>query len=944
MSFSTGIFDANIGNQQNPNSTVVFNNRLWYIGNGSDTVKKNIWANYFNLSKILSVDFLGKSSNEQKDILKEGKNWKGDELPQDSTTGKNASTANIPAVVVVNNTMYVIWTDTVSKDDKDTSNKVYAISATPDGNDVSWSSFISIKTPSDELGGENEELTTKSDLSAYIFNNKIVLSWIKDRDGGKSKLVSMVLDPATIKNNIWVGEEGSVVDFDILGFDESTNLSTTWFSQMPTKVTVENKKNKTTFTSNDFMMVSSYNNKSNSVFLSALPMDSNGLPVSTAIKFSNITSKSPASLAKDPAGRVRVYYLDNNGKMMVKTVDASNRISANSWAPDSDNFPITNSLSGQQIMPAFVLFPPRTTTISNTATQGGKTVNLDPATVTVQVYQIYEFVFSTERSNSEAENIQVQVNDYGAIWAAPESINIGISSTDPTNPAFVITGIFDGPPPVPIENIFNFDTGTSAAQNLASVSYGIKTSQGSEFTTESSVVKGSISSAGFSAGIGPAWDTSMKEGTGVVNSQSTISTVEENHFSIVNIYKKNGVNDIRGVLSQGTLFGGDITNISAGIFQYRAPADTPTTNSSTLVSSAPVFLTFTPSNADDDREAKPYELFSVQGATLTSYFPQSIDAKMLYLYEQYLASQKPPITDDNDPRNVFGEIASAIRSGYIENVITPKALELGVNNKFLQVAWSQTGEIIPGFSNISSSFVERSWTFESSFYTGISGGLSISVGAGPIPISTEVSFSYSDLSGIESSFSVTKTETESNEIGLNAQIIQIPGATFPGQVTSYSYRMYFLPSDNLWTQEILNFSSLGVLPNNINKNLDPNAAPWKIMFTVDPSSVTYFPLSMTLGTAVVNPAKTEIILRATTNDLTPTGTPIATATDNNNNSYVLGFLTPVGPPDPASQTQAYIGTFNSTNLSQSIVAILANLKTASISLKGLISNVTVQFQ
>lgn len=261
-----------------------------------------------------------------------------------------------------------------------------------------------------------------------------------------------------------------------------------------------------------------------------------------------------------------------------------------------------------------------------------------------------------------------------------------------------------------------------------------------------------------------------------------------------------------------------------------------------------------------------YEVFSAVPGNLQSYTKDAINAQMKSLYTAYKNSLK------QGDQDVFG---SGYKN-YVDEVLIPHALELANGQNYLEFAWSNSGNVEPSWQVINTTMVERSWTMESSLYVGVSGG----VGVDFFGIGQEVRFKA--LTGIEFAYTALANESSSNAWGIAADLNGLPSGSNPGEVSSYTWRLYFLPENRLWADEIRYLSPDAT----VESSVDPNSSPWKVMFLLDDETITYQPATITITKAVFTNGK--LTIQATTSDLT--GTANLTAVEASQN-VIVGPMT-----------------------------------------------------
>jgi hypothetical protein len=175
--------------------------------------------------------------------------------------------------------------------------------------------------------------------------------------------------------------------------------------------------------------------------------------------------------------------------------------------------------------------------------------------------------------------------------------------------------------------------------------------------------------------------------------------------------------------------------------------------------------------------------------------------------------------------NYFDEVIAAkdANGNYVN------AVPLSSSTPYLGFSWDGS-YVGPTLKKVTTSFEESGWHMEASVYV----GYSFAVGAEIFGVG-EVEFGELLVGGSYSRSTQVKT-TEGKSWGITVSYAppNPPSAYYDGQVTALSWNLWLLKANKRWTDELLAYGDP-----TFKDQIDPNSAPWRIVFEVDPDSVVY---------------------------------------------------------------------------------------------------------
>jgi hypothetical protein len=302
----------------------------------------------------------------------------------------------------------------------------------------------------------------------------------------------------------------------------------------------------------------------------------------------------------------------------------------------------------------------------------------------VTQYPVYEFVFYGSQG-------MCQVNRCGTIQVIPD-FSMRKTKEDLVKSLNVISGIIDGPIPIPLDNFKDYDPGRGET-NAGSMIYGIEKSRGSSHQVSNTWSLGFETEGKATAGVGPAWDISFKGGTGSVVGDSSETTTSYDLAVDALISAKTGNND-PSIVRDGVLRGSGV-QFSITAFRYLdnfGPDVDSTNNSATNGIKAAMV---TPSMVDEN--VLNFTPYMVTPGKLESYTPEAINATMT-------------ARGYKDTNNYFGDV-----------IMTNAYPFTDPTQPYLAYSWSKDGASGRSFSQWAESFQETSWHLDLHAYGGVSG-------------------------------------------------------------------------------------------------------------------------------------------------------------------------------------------------------------------------------
>lgn len=488
-----------------------------------------------------------------------------------------------------------------------------------------------------------------------------------------------------------------------------------------------------------------------------------------------------ANLIRDPAGRLR-SWVNQPGSVdfqaVILRVTVEEHAEAFGFNPSSESI----TVSDDPLQMPFSLFWVFSDGQSNTTVNGLSTTQ----------YPVYEFVFYGRRG-------QCQVNRCGTIQIIPD-FSVRKTKEDLKIPLNVISGIIDGPIPIPLENFKDYDPGPGVT-SAGSMIYGIEKSRDSSHKVSNTWSLGFESQGKMTTGVGPAWDISLKGGMGsqVGDSSGTTTSYDLAVDSIISTAKGNYNPSI---VSDGVIRGVGV-QFSITAFRYLDNFGPNVDSTDNSASDGLKAAMVTQSMVDES--VLNFTPYMVTPGKLESYTPEAINATMKA--RGYIATP-----------NYFGDV-----------IMTNAYPFTDPTNPYLGYSWSKDGKSGQSFSQWTESFQETSWHLDVHAYGGVSGASGVSVFGEGAELEWDI------MAGVDYSHdSISDTDKKSGwSIGLSEKWgPPPPRKDLPESVSAYDFRIYFLPVPvapstlikTYWTTELITQTKLA--------GIDGNSGCWRVVYVV----------------------------------------------------------------------------------------------------------------
>lgn len=778
----------NCGTQQCPGAAAFYNDTLYYIGNGHDPT---IW--------ILSRTCTAESLNPSEDPSNEQKYWTQKQLqnePNFQNFEGGCGTAVPPACAIAGDYLYFVWIQMLGSSSHNM--RVFATRLEPasGGGSMTWSAPVcladidgsALVMPGNPLVGQpwtTFAVTAWGDYLIACYNNvNQGRTWLMVYDTGDWP--SQNAPPSWKARSQWSADLTLWPNFPSSYADLGSQISMDWF-------TPGGAQPGTASAAPAIYLIISFAIPRGDLYIWHLmdmtPFDrwDGGQPFKNwMVGGPSGAGNNGTNIIRDPAGRMRAYGSQWENTIQCMTL-ATNQVSPDgySWTTFSGDWTFLyegDAKADQAPIPAFVMGPSTT-----------EQIQLGSETKQQTVRQLYEFVLFKN------DGINLVFSHFGKAVRVADAyvLNFNEALQPGKKPRLVVTGIVDSPLPIPAANL----EGQSIAGTLGSVDYGTTESTGDSRQTSWSWSAGFISEGYATDGAGPAWDISFNAGMAGATGRSETTQVGTELIS--------NTEARASVLSAlGNYFhGGIIFHRDEYVF-YDLSLDgstwTKASNAPTLTS---IWIEYTDLTNDS---LKPY---ANTVGDLSSYTKAGWNARM-----KQLGYPKD---------NYFEEvIAAQDEAGNYVNAVV-----LGTDGTpYLEFSWSTSGAVIQQFNDVSTSFEESGWHMEASVYA----GYSFAVGASIFGVG-EKEFGELLVGGSYSrSTQSTTTEGKSWGITVNFAPPSPPSTYHEGQVTAFSWKLWLLKANQQWTNELLAYGDP-----TFKDQIDPNSAPWRIVFEVDPDSIVY---------------------------------------------------------------------------------------------------------
>jgi hypothetical protein len=472
----------------------------------------------------------------------------------------------------------------------------------------------------------------------------------------------------------------------------------------------------------------------------------------------------------------------------------------------------------------------------------------DASTLDTVETPLYRFLFCSPAALSDPP--QVSIRFYGSTHLIATINDLYVNDRQNPNArsqAMAAKGIIDGPLPVPGQNLRMMSQGGTVApwdvfKPIGRVTYGTNVEDDTTHqVTVTGTVGGNISveasagvdwssdvSAGVTFGAMGIFDVSWSAsttggkliemlGTSLAYShQNTTERIlrkgvfqarEANVVGLTRVvpnsdYFQNPSEDAPPVLSdQGFVWGAALSVVNLAL-AFEDPARPG------VLPPRPSTITFLPTSKV--QLAASYTAnFAFTPGNLDSYKPEAINKKMADAYANWRkehAGAPDPFGDDyND---------------YVEKVLNKRALPIGVGGRrYLEFSVANNGMLQAHYELGSYVFEEWGSEVSNEFYSAATWENLANLVGYEVKSYLEAGGSFNFSTGYN------KSSERSSRWGISAEMTNFPEATHAGDVSAYTFRLYLLPADNRWVQELLCFSDYSQRGRQRNQDLGPEVAP-----------------------------------------------------------------------------------------------------------------------
>lgn len=683
--------------------------------------------------------------------------------------------------------LYLFWADSGSQHNHNCY-AAWAIPPSPNGYMPMWSQGIRLykNTAYTTKGNSDQDsrlVIDKGSLSAVTLAGKVLLTHLDQTNN--NKVCIRLYDPTQIKSDntelFWAPEHSVQFTFDDLHTLNSkisrdngaigSDISSTLITFGP---------------ENHWLVIGLLNAQDKEVAIIAIPIDPT---TSTPIVPAN-QAQYPAEqrkttlaiisnahegvyLANDPAGRVRIYTNDSNGKLQGCTLS-------------------TDHLEILKISNLSILNDYKDITVVGVPAM---TFSLSGATVTnrVTTMAMSELGLSPSKSGKDTPTLFV-IGNYGTAQIEYNKQSIDYSSANAPYP-WICQGLMD---PFPLMTTDVQEINPNSA--VFATTYGATKSLTKSHTVETSTAIGVTTSGKIELVAGASYELSVESSLGSVlksEQRATLVDTKEGYSCIDNN---------RNALADMSIFASSMT-LAVDYFTFKDSSGQKIEDGSIQIVVYPI-----PSHKQINT-ARAYTV-SVPG-TLDAWSKAGINQRMQTLFPA-----------GSNYRNKYFK-----NGDYVGSVIEANALAIGPNgSKFIEIAvnasafWSEAVQI----SNID--FVETSWSMSDSASVEVSVGYEFKQIGLEINTSTlaKVNFSTSNTSDTEnlSEWGITITPQPCSERF---------GPVKPYSVRLYLLKASTQWVEelklSLQAMQALNEGSVAENQDFI-EQLDPNAAPWRIAYVV----------------------------------------------------------------------------------------------------------------
>jgi hypothetical protein len=575
------------------------------------------------------------------------------------------------------------------------------------------------------------------------------------------------------------------------------------------------------------------------------PLDASGSPAAgqPALAWSSAAAtQSPLTILPDPAGRIIACGSSVTDEKNLEKTLLIEVFSTYEPLAYASQYTLPAS-SADTSTPASMMFIVDT----GNGTQSCPTANANgTGNMTTTTYPLLQLLFY-------GETTVAQVQPFGTVKVISNYANASLMAPN-KQPAIAVTGIIEGPIPLPNANITGWlFEGTT--NDLGSVIYGTSQGQGTQgeqswnvgasITANGKIgVSAGVESLGDGGEAGIAWNASVSGGYTRNWSSSTSSTLTLplQQTSVASV--EQGTMIGKNIEPYGLVFAASASISITNLQFFDANGNPITDGTSNVASSAPQAPIFAATSANmGQSNAHQYVPFLVTPGDLMTY---TIDGT------------RP----DQTPCGINATMAALTNNAitdYFGSVIWPAAFDFGAasggpSQKYLDFSWSLGGVTGASFTALKTAMNSGSWNIEASLALGCYWDDETG-----IPLLGGVETSGTIMIGGSGGYSSTTTDTETAQWGVSLQPF---GASPPwgppnwgtsinpddedSVIAAYRFALLLLPdprpgdasglSPGYWVQELLKYGNTNAATANPNafllENLDPGSGSWKIVYVV----------------------------------------------------------------------------------------------------------------
>jgi hypothetical protein len=784
-SIHTGEFDPGIGKRGVGNAVSVYQNKLWVMGSGSD-------------SQLYQTTFTFSGKPDEWGLTNK-KNWQNPVISLANFTNPKSYSKCGSDVQGDQSALYLFWM----------TNSYFMSASTSAGNatgSASWSEgYVLLNTAGKLLLPRSHG----ADVSAVAFGTSsfIVAFPIEYDEPQKGTRPAIYLGLFSVADQnleqlvdtpdghfpVWPAHAELVVPPDVMSafpqkgsaevvtfLDPGRSISITWFPFIPAEGAQPVFYLLAFLTPT--MSKQSQQNFPWPIQL-LLPLDpGSGAPLVSGagaplVMFNDMIPQSGFAAARDPAGRIFGYAMGN--KKVEALPYSTYTVPTTPPAVTSDN--PAGSASGTEPTAAFYVDG------VNTASPVGP----NPSAIQT-AYNVYRFLFYG------GDHVVTQVDYFGQVQTlVPYTANLVPNAKPPTR----VTGIIEGPLPIPKENVIGFGFGNKPV-DCGDISFTTQSGDTDSLTAQVSAGVGYQTQGSIAVGAGFAWNVS-------VQANYVHNWNQQSNTTYIYGITQNSLATETGVIPDGGFVGTPPPVLILTPYRFvdvngNVIGD-PTSTADT--DQAARFFSITLATNANVRQVFEYVPFMVTPGNLPSYTPEEINTTMAALYKA-----KSIAKDWTD---------------YFQEVVLANAYKFG-GIPYLQFTRSLSTTTQGGFSQNSSSFTSNGFNFSASAYAGIAVNADIPGGFGGFNSTTMAGFQVTANTNVGSG---TTSQTGIMINSLDGIPMWADPDDRPDGIFSYTFLLFYLPppksNPNLWATELAAFAQP-----NPKTTVDPGSQPWKILFVV----------------------------------------------------------------------------------------------------------------